>query len=183
MTPATWAAALLADDSTMRFRMSMSAEQLRHLERAERVVTLLPAGSRYVCPDHAREDSDWDWYCRATTDDFTSLFNLGWICGGSFHQSCSMKQENINLILFETDWGYTTFHAATLCAKVLRGPTDKPQRVAMYEAFKRMTSAELAAQVLVLADKAEDDGDSICEEMRRVGYSLLANQEENANVG
>lgn len=115
--------------------------EVRKLER-ERGLLLLPSGSRYICPGHHRDDSDFDIYAHGEDEKVgTGLMMSGWRSGkdtdvssGGTVRSISLKRHNLNLILFFSMPKFLGFKDATdfcrdLCVK------DREQRVEIFKAI------------------------------------------------
>ena len=127
-----------------------SSMSVTHREAIQAIIDdghiVLPSGSRYICPGHARPDSDWDVYFFTTLKYATSMIRDGdWNSSeagsaGDFQDSCSMYlgQTNpaINAIAFFNEEDFRLFHDATVFCHEIGGPTDKSRRVEVFEAIR-----------------------------------------------
>lgn len=123
--------------------------EVSKLER-DRGLLLLPSGSRYICPGHHREDSDFDIYAHGEDERVAmGLLLNGWrgpredgnkegcdASSGGTVRSISLKKDNLNLILFFSMPKLLGFKDATdicrdLCVK------DRDQRIKIFKEIVR----------------------------------------------
>ena len=102
-----------------------------------------PTGSRFICPDAVREDSDWDLFCMATEQQIELLIKDGWESGRTVSSGPpdgdSLRKGALNLVLFLPAFEhlYRAFETATNVCRLHRGPKDKPTRVDLFKAFTK----------------------------------------------
>jgi hypothetical protein len=108
-----------------------------------------PTGSRYICPEAVRADSDWDFFCLTSRIMLDKLLdNSAWErCGsGAINNDTSLRRGNVNLVVFidketgekpKPNYNYDAFYAATVYCRAMNGPTNKDERIALFQRAER----------------------------------------------
>lgn len=103
-----------------------------------------PTGSRLFCPSTV-VDPDFDLFCRGCRVDAINLISAGWepgtsltdefLEGGQEHlRFASLRRGRVNAIVIFEDDLYDKFRVATDLCCMLGGPTNRPQRIAVFRA-------------------------------------------------
>lgn len=96
-----------------------------------------PTGSRYICPDHCREDSDWDLmiYSFGDTPDVESLFPDLEIEPDGSNDSC-LYYKNCNLIFLPIDQMDAWIQATHFC-KDSPNCISRANRIKVFKSFEK----------------------------------------------
>lgn len=114
-----------------------------------RLEFLFPTGSRIICPNHCRQDSDWDFFGYATghSEDYPDKLAFGWQEDDRFSESrekygsdgdftlYTNEELNMHLILFFAFGRFQAFMDATNFCRSIEGPVDRPSRVKVFQRF------------------------------------------------
>lgn len=103
---------------------------------------VLPTGSRFICPEHATPQSDYDVYLIADENYAADLLFRGWHGPGGEHpggeyqlNSMSMRFGKLNAIVFFNSAMASRFKDATDFCLSIGGPPDRPTRIKVFKKF------------------------------------------------
>lgn len=147
------------------FLDSMPTSILRETEMLMERVDLRPSGSRWICPNSAKDYSDWDVFFVGSEAFASTIVSEGWTrkappeigSGGVDVDGACLYNGTLNAIMFYPSHiqKYNRFKAATDFCKSIGGPTGKIERVEVFEAFKYSTTLTGMWNDRRLGDKAK----------------------------